>query len=170
MHEAVPRAAPYKCILESPNPCENIQHRAYIKFFYGIYYVTKAAIPVLREQGSGHIIQISSAGRRYQSAKFAVEGFSEVSQPRNRPVAPFGVHVTLIEPRAMRTGWVGSSMNIPEISEPYRPTIGALAQMMRTFDGQQSGEPGKVGQVVVNLTQNDNPPLRLMMGADAYNS
>jgi NAD(P)-dependent dehydrogenase (short-subunit alcohol dehydrogenase family) len=141
--------------------------------FYGTYYVSKAAVPHLREQGSGHIFQISSVGGRvgnaglagYQSAKFAVEGFSEVLA---QEVAPFGVKVTLIEPGAMRTDWAGSSMTIPDVSEPYQPTIGAMAQMMRQFDGQQGGDPKKVAEIIVSLALRDDAPLRLLMGADAY--
>lgn len=141
--------------------------------FYGTYYVSKAAIPFLRAQGAGHIVQISSVGGRvgnaglgaYQAAKFAVEGFSEVLA---QELAPFGVHVTLIEPGAMRTDWAGDSMTIPDISEPYQPTIGALANMMRTFNGQQTGDPAKVAAAIVDVTRQPEPPLRLLMGADAY--
>lgn len=141
--------------------------------FYGTYYVSKAAVPLLRAQGSGHVIQISSVGGRvgnpglagYQSAKWAVEGFSEVLA---QEVAPFGVKVTIIEPGAMRTDWAGDSMTIPDISEPYKPTIGAMAHKMRQISGQQTGDPDKVAREIVDLTGHANPPLRLLMGADAY--
>jgi NAD(P)-dependent dehydrogenase (short-subunit alcohol dehydrogenase family) len=103
--------------------------------FYGVVYVTKAAVPVLRAQGSGHIIQISSVGGRiasvglaaYQSAKWAVEGFSSVLA---QEVAPFGIKVTIIEPGGLRTDWAGSSMTIPPVSDPYQPTVGARVRMM----------------------------------------
>src|ERR1700748_2142109 len=96
--------------------------------FYGVVNVTKAALPVLRKQRFGHIIQISSIGGRlgapglaaYQSAKWAVEGFSEVLA---KEVAPFGVKVTIIEPGGFRTDWAGSSMKIAEIHEDYRQTV-----------------------------------------------
>lgn len=141
--------------------------------FYGTYHVSKAAVPVLRRQGHGHIIQISSVGGRvgnpglaaYQSAKFAVEGFSEVL---SQELAPFGVHVTLIEPGAMRTDWAGSSMTIPDVSEPYQPTVGYVAEMMRGFSGQQPGDPAKIAGVIVDLTNHPQPTLRLLMGSDAY--
>src|SRR5215469_10921659 len=83
--------------------------------FFGVVNVTKAALPIFREQRSGHVIQISSVGGRvggtpglgaYQSAKFAVEGFSEVL---HNEVAPLGIHVTIVEPGAFRTDWGGSS-------------------------------------------------------------
>lgn len=141
--------------------------------FYGVYHVTKAAVPILREQGSGHIVQISSAGGRvstpglaaYQSAKWAVAGFSEVL---SRELAPLGVRVTVIEPGGLRTDWAGSSMTIPEISEPYRGTVGATAERMRGADGQQTGDPAKAAQVILGLPEMAEPPVHLLLGSDAY--
>lgn len=141
--------------------------------FYGTYHVSKAAIPTLRAQGSGHLIQISSVGGRvgnaglgaYQAAKFAVEGLSEVLA---QELAPFGVHVTLIEPGAMRTDWAGTSMSIPEVSQPYQDTVGQVAAMMRQFDGQQGGDPAKIAAAILQVLDADQPPLRLLMGSDAY--
>ncbi|MFE1962040.1 oxidoreductase [Streptomyces sp. NPDC059479] len=141
--------------------------------FYGVYYVTKAAVPILREQGSGHIVQISSSGGRmttpglgaYQSAKWAVAGFSEVL---SRELAPLGVRVTVIEPGGLRTDWAGSSMTIPEISEPYRQTVGPMAEMVRSMDGRQTGDPAKAAQVILGLPDLDEPPVHLLLGSDAY--
>ena len=101
---------------------------------FGVVNVTKAALPVLRAQGGGHIIQVSSIGGRlatpglsaYQAAKWAVGGFSEVLA---REVGPLGIKVTVLEPGGMRTDWAGSSMRVPPVSEPYRPTVGASAAM-----------------------------------------
>jgi NAD(P)-dependent dehydrogenase (short-subunit alcohol dehydrogenase family) len=108
--------------------------------FYGVVQVTKAVLPQLRRQGSGHIFQISSLGGRigsvglsaYQSAKWAVGGFSTVLA---QEVATFGINVTVLEPGGMTTDWAGSSMNIPPISEPYQQTVGAFAQMIREATG-----------------------------------
>jgi NAD(P)-dependent dehydrogenase (short-subunit alcohol dehydrogenase family) len=138
----------------------------------GVVYVTKAALPVLREQGAGHIIQVSSVGGRsaspglgaYQSAKWAVGGFSGVLAAE---VNPLGIKVTVLEPGGMRTDWAGSSMTIPEISEPYDPTVGARARMMQNW--VPSGDPAKVAQVVLQVAAMDEPPLRLLLGSDAYN-
>src|SRR6201999_1313153 len=93
--------------------------------------VTKAALPVLREQGGGHVIQVSSVGGRmatpglaaYQSAKWAVGGFSSVLAAE---VGPLGIKVTVLEPGGMQTDWAGSSMSVPPISDPYQPTVGAI--------------------------------------------
>lgn len=140
--------------------------------FYGVIHVTKAAIPILRKQGSGHIFQISSLGRRigtvglaaYQSAKWAVEGFSEVLA---QEIAPFGVKVTIIEPGGLRTDWAGSSMSIPPISEPYNQTVGTLVRMFTEHAGQAPGDPVKAAKVIISLAELDEPPLRLLLGSDA---
>ena len=138
---------------------------------FGVVNVTKAALPVLRAQGDGHIIQVSSVGGRsaspglgaYQSAKWAVGGFSGVLSAE---VASLGIKVTVLEPGGMRTDWAGSSMSIPPISEPYDATVGARARSMKTWN--PSGDPSKVAQVVLEIAGMENPPLRLLLGSDAY--
>ena len=138
----------------------------------GVVHVTKAALPYLRAQGSGHVIQVSSIGGRmataglsaYQSAKWAVGGFSEVLA---REVAPLGIHVTVLEPGGMQTDWAGSSMAVPPISEPYRETVGAMAAM-HGADWVALGDPAKVAQVVLAVAGMDEPPLRLILGSEAY--
>ncbi|MEV4421462.1 SDR family NAD(P)-dependent oxidoreductase [Patulibacter sp. NPDC049589] len=139
----------------------------------GVVYLTKAAIPVLREQGSGHVIQISSVGGRvaspglsaYQAAKWAVGGFSEVVAAE---VAPFGVRVTVVEPGGMRTEWASTSMTIPEVSEPYRDSVGARARFMDQDMSWAIGDPRKVADVVIGIAAQDDPPLRLLLGSDAF--
>jgi NAD(P)-dependent dehydrogenase (short-subunit alcohol dehydrogenase family) len=138
----------------------------------GVVNVTKAALPVLREQGSGHIIQVSSVGARvaavglsaYQAAKWAVAGFSEVLA---QEVAPLGIKVTVLEPGGMRTDWAGSSMSIPQISEPYQQTVGTMSRLLRDGGGNAAGDPVKVADVVLEITELEQPPLRLLLGSDA---
>ena len=140
--------------------------------FLGVVNVSKAALPVLRAQGSGHIIQVSSLGGRvataglsaYQAAKWAVGGFSEVLA---QEVAPLGIKVTVLEPGGMRTDWAGSSMNVPPISEPYRQTVGVLAGMLGSTTVVPAGDPAKVAQVVLTVADLDEPPVRLLLGSDA---
>ncbi|GGE35225.1 short-chain dehydrogenase/reductase [Pullulanibacillus camelliae] len=140
--------------------------------FYGAVYVSKAVTPILRQQASGHIIQISSLGGRiaspglaaYQSAKWALGGFSEALA---QEVAPFGVKVTIIEPGGMRTDWAGSSMTIPPISAPYEETVGVFAKMVRKGSGHQPSDPAKIARLIVQLTESDEVPLRLLIGKDA---
>jgi NAD(P)-dependent dehydrogenase (short-subunit alcohol dehydrogenase family) len=140
---------------------------------FGVVNVTKATLPIMREQGSGHIIQISSVGGRmaspglsaYQSAKWAVGGFSEVLAAET---APLGIKVTVLEPGGMRTDWAGSSMTIPPISEPYDQTVGANARRMEGFAEVSASDPAKVAQVVLTVADLDEPPVRLLIGSDAY--
>ncbi|WP_274650292.1 oxidoreductase [Paenibacillus humicola] len=138
--------------------------------FWGVVNVTKAAIPVLREQGFGHIVQISSIGGRtgapglapYQSAKWAVEGFSEVL---HQEVAPLGIKVTIVEPGGFRTDWGGSSMSHVEPAPPYRDTVGALLKHIR--QNQPNGDPDKAALAIIAAVNEENPPLRLLLGKDA---
>jgi NAD(P)-dependent dehydrogenase (short-subunit alcohol dehydrogenase family) len=138
---------------------------------FGVVNVTKAALPGLRAQGGGHIIQVSSIGGRlatpglsaYQAAKWAVGGFSEVLA---REVGPLGIKVTVLEPGGMRTDWAGSSMRVPPVSEPYQPTVSASAAMHSSDDFL--GDPAKVAKVVLALAEMAEPPLRLILGSEAY--
>lgn len=140
--------------------------------FFGVIYVTKAVLPILRQQGSGHIIQISSLGGRlgvpglsaYQSAKWAVGGFSTVLA---QEVAPLGIKVIVLEPGGIRTDWAGLSMHIPEVSEPYKPTVGALAEMLRKMSGTEPSLPSKIAGIVLRLLEEKEPPLRILIGPDA---
>jgi NAD(P)-dependent dehydrogenase (short-subunit alcohol dehydrogenase family) len=140
--------------------------------FYGVVHLTKAVIPVMRAQGSGHIVQVSSIGGRisgpgmtaYQSAKWAVSGFSSGLA---QEVAPLGIRVTVLEPGGMRTDWAGSSMTVPEISEPYRATVGAMAEAVRASQGTEPSDPAKVAALVRTVLDLDDPPVRLLVGADA---
>ncbi|MCX5557364.1 oxidoreductase [Streptomyces sp. NBC_00038] len=139
---------------------------------HGVVNVTKAALPVLREQGSGHIVQISSVGGRvgtpglsaYQAAKWAVGGFSEVLA---QEVAPFGIKVTVIEPGGLRTDWAGSSMSTPPISDPYKPVIEPMAGFLSQADGTQPGDPARAAQAILHVTEAADPPVRLLLGSDA---
>jgi NAD(P)-dependent dehydrogenase (short-subunit alcohol dehydrogenase family) len=139
--------------------------------FFGVVNVTRAAIPVLREQGSGHIIQISSIGGRlgsaglaaYQSSKWAVEGFSEVLLAE---VGPLGIRVTLVEPGGFRTDWAGSSMRVDPFHDAYKPTVGALAAY-RSHAEPPRGDPAKGAQAILQIASLEEPPLRLLLGTDA---
>jgi NAD(P)-dependent dehydrogenase (short-subunit alcohol dehydrogenase family) len=142
--------------------------------FFGVVNVTKAALEVLRGQGGGHIIQVSSIGGRlataglsaYQAAKWAVGGFSEVLA---REVGPLGIKVTVLEPGGMQTDWAGSSMRVPPVSEPYRATVGVMAVLHHDGGSPPAlGDPAKVAQVVLAVADMDEPPLRLILGSEAY--
>lgn len=139
---------------------------------FGVVNVTKAALPVLREQGSGHVIQISSVGGRvttpglsaYQAAKFAVGGFSEVLA---QEVGPLGIKVTVLEPGGMRTDWAGSSMAVHPVSPAYEQTVGAVNALRTTLMAKAASDPAKVADVVLRVAGLDQPPVRLLLGSDA---
>ncbi len=138
--------------------------------FFGVVNVTRAALPVLRAQRNGHFIQISSIGGRmgsaglaaYQSAKWAVEGFSEVL---SKEVGPLGLRVTIVEPGGMRTDWAGSSMRIDEIQPDYLATVGGIAQLRNHATAR--GDPAKAAQAILRIAAEKQPPLRLLLGSDA---
>lgn len=141
---------------------------------FGVVYVTKAVIPIMRQQQSGHIFQVSSLGGRvgspglsaYQCAKWAVGGFSTVL---SREVAPFGIKITVLEPGGIRTDWAGASMKIPPISEPYQQSVGAMVEHLRSTSarGNEPSIPSKIGQIILKLLGEEDPPLRLLIGPDA---
>ncbi|MDY7226991.1 oxidoreductase [Hyalangium rubrum] len=140
--------------------------------FFGVVNVTRAALPVLRAQCDGHIIQISSIGGRgaspglaaYQASKWAVGGFSEVLA---KEVGPLGIRVTVVEPGGMRTDWAGASMRIDPVPSEYAQTVGAFNQHVRGSADVMRGDPAKVAQAILRLTSQPQPPLRLLMGTDA---
>jgi NAD(P)-dependent dehydrogenase (short-subunit alcohol dehydrogenase family) len=139
---------------------------------FGVVTVTRAALPVLRRQGHGHVVQVSSVGGRmatpglgaYQTAKWAVGGFSSVLA---KEVAPFGVRVTVLEPGGMRTDWAGSSMRIAPVRPEYESTVGVSARM---HDGGSIGasDPRLVAELLLRVVAMDEPPLRLLVGPDAF--
>jgi NAD(P)-dependent dehydrogenase (short-subunit alcohol dehydrogenase family) len=138
--------------------------------FFGVFHVTRAAIPVMREQGSGHIIQISSIGGRsgtpglgaYQSAKWAVEGLSEVLK---KEVESFGIKVTIVEPGGFRTDWAGSSMTVDTPRDVYQQSIGPLIEYRSSHP--PIGDPVKAAQAILRIAGSESPPLRLLLGSDA---
>jgi NAD(P)-dependent dehydrogenase (short-subunit alcohol dehydrogenase family) len=119
--------------------------------FWGVYYVSKAALPVLKRQRAGTIVQFSSMGGRvggtaglgsYQAAKFAVDGFTRVFAAET---APFGTRYLTVEPGGFATDWAGASMQIQGIPTEYDGTVGAIARLMDT-DVVKAGDPKRAGE------------------------
>lgn len=139
---------------------------------FGTIIMTKAAIPLMRQQRSGHIVQFSSVGGRvgapgrapYSAAKWAVEGFSEVLA---QEMALVGVRVTIIEPGGFRTDFAGASTTLQEGRAEYDAVVGNAARMQRAYDGRQPGDPARAAQAILAVTALDAPPLRLALGSDA---
>lgn len=141
--------------------------------FMGSVHVIKSALPVLRAQGFGHLIQISSIGARiatpgaaaYYATKWALSGFM---QSLALEVAPLGIRVTAIEPGGMRTDFAkDSSVTVFPASAPYASTAGAVIDMMRS-DGYADdyADPARVAALVLEVATLDTPPVRLLAGSD----
>ncbi|MEU8421700.1 oxidoreductase [Micromonospora sp. NPDC048835] len=141
---------------------------------YGVVNVTRAVLPVMRGQRSGHIVQISSIGGRvggtpglgaYQTAKFAVEGFSEVLA---NEVAPLGIKVTIVEPGGIRTGWAtGAAEPSGPITPDYEQTVGAWLDRFAQYAGNEPGDPDRMARAIVDTVDAAEPPRRLLLGSDA---
>jgi NAD(P)-dependent dehydrogenase (short-subunit alcohol dehydrogenase family) len=140
---------------------------------FGVVNVTRAALPMLRAQRSGHIVQFSSVGGRvggspgmgaYQTAKFAVEGFSEVL---NAEVKPLGIKVLIVEPGPFRTEWSTTSMVRNEVGPDYEQTVGEMNRMREATAATWPGDPVRAAKIIVDVVALDEPPLRLLLGATA---
>ena len=140
--------------------------------FWGVYHVSKAAIPVLRERGGGTVIQISSMGGRtggsagiasYQAAKFAIDGFSRVLQAETEP---FGIKVVVVEPSGIATDWAGSSMQMAQIPERYAGTVGVMSRI-RDSPAVRAGDPARVADILVRLSRHTELPYHLPLGVIA---
>ena len=136
---------------------------------FGALWVTQAALPFLREQGGGHIFQVSSIGGisafpgigLYHASKWALEGFS---QSLAREVAAFGIKVTLIEPGGFDTDWAGpSSVRSAELPE-YAEVRAAVNEARKNTLGKR-GDPAATGQIVLELVDAQEPPLRIFFGS-----
>jgi NAD(P)-dependent dehydrogenase (short-subunit alcohol dehydrogenase family) len=140
---------------------------------YGVVYTTRAAIPIMRKQKSGHIFQVSSVGGRiayggntpYHAAKWAVGGFSEALAME---VAPFGVKVCTLEPGGIRTNWARrAGQNAPDLLPDYETSVGSMLKLLRSHEERSESDPRKIADVIVKLANSDEVPVRLILGVDA---
>lgn len=139
---------------------------------FGVFSVTRAVLPVLRKQGSGHFVMISSVAGQigapglawYDASKFALEGFSEALAGE---ASAIGVKVTIIEPGNFRTNWAGTSMTHATAIPAYAPSIDPIRELFAGLDGKQDGDPAKLAQVIARILDEPEPPLRLVLGGDA---
>ncbi|MED1791374.1 oxidoreductase [Brevibacillus nitrificans] len=140
---------------------------------FGLLNVTRAVLPYMRAQRSGHILNLSSIGGQfgfigwgvYGSTKFAVEGLSESLA---QEVAPLGIHVTIVEPGFFRTDFLaGESLaRVENVIADYEETVGSMRSQMSAANKQQPGDPQKAAQAMIDIAFVENPPLRLMLGSD----
>ncbi|MCF1592560.1 SDR family oxidoreductase [Streptomyces muensis] len=138
---------------------------------FGALWVTQAAIPLMRAQGAGHIVQISSIGGVaafpalgiYHASKWALEGLSEALA---QEVASFGIKITVIEPGGYATDWGTSSAVRSEQLPAYRPMHDARAEQAK--QGYHTPGPETTNQALFAVVDSDNPPLRLLLSSQAY--
>lgn len=142
--------------------------------FFGVLEMTREILPTMRKQKSGHILNLTSIGglasvggfALYCATKFAVEGFSEALRDE---VKPLGIKVTIVEPGAFRTEFAGVSNMRPESTiNDYKPVIEPIQQYLYGNDGKQPGDPHKAALAMIEAVEASEPPLRLMLGADAF--
>jgi NAD(P)-dependent dehydrogenase (short-subunit alcohol dehydrogenase family) len=136
--------------------------------------VTRAVLPVMRRQRSGHVVTISSlaglVGGEYTSAyaasKFAVDGWMESLAAE---IAPFGIHATVVNPGFFRTELLTeeSTNYAPATIEDYAERSAAMREFFATMNGRQSGDPAKLAQALLTIVDQEQPPFRFIAGADA---
>jgi NAD(P)-dependent dehydrogenase (short-subunit alcohol dehydrogenase family) len=137
---------------------------------FGALWVTQAALPIMREQGSGHIIQVSSIGGvtafsevgLYHASKWGLEAFS---QSLSLEVARFGIDVTLVEPQGFSTDWSGPSSVRSEAIDAYEPM---REERKRQLGKRSAGDPEASGAAILKLVDAEEPPLRCFFGRDAF--
>jgi len=140
--------------------------------FFGAVAVIKAALPVLRAQKSGSIVNISSLGGQlsfagfsaYSASKFALEGFSEALA---QEVAGFGVKVLIVEPGNFRTNLLGSGTREMPAMDAYNQAVGGTREFARNMHGAQLGDPMKAAAAIDRALAAEKTPLRLQLGEDA---
>ena len=140
---------------------------------FGLLNVTRAVLPFMRKQRSGHILNFSSVGGYsshtgwgvYGATKFAVEGISEALSEELRPL---GIHSTVVEPGFFRTDFLSSTSLVPTKARitDYAETVGRMRTFAAGADHKQPGDPKKLSQAIQQLVDNPKPPVRLPLGSD----
>ncbi|KVM50915.1 short-chain dehydrogenase [Burkholderia ubonensis] len=147
--------------------------RMYDTNVFGLLNVTRAVLPTMRANRSGHVINISSIGGYraaagfgvYSSTKFAVEGITEALHAELKPL---GVHATVVEPGYFRTDFLDASSLVvaPDVIDDYDETSGAVRRKAVQLNHNQPGDPAKLAAAMITLVDAPNPPLRLPLGTD----
>ncbi len=144
--------------------------------FFGALEVMRAVLPIMRKQKSGHILNISSVGGfksfagfgLYNATKFALEGASEALALETKPL---GIKVTIVEPGSFRTNWAGASLKTAEqVISDYAESSGKTRSFIQEENGQQPGDPASAAKAMIQVVEASEPPLRLVLGADALGS
>ncbi|WP_416412193.1 oxidoreductase [Pantoea sp. App145] len=143
---------------------------------FGLFALTRAILPAMRQARSGHIINITSvagfmgfaSSGYYSASKHAVEGWSDSLALET---APLGIHVTCVEPGPFRTDWAGRSLHqTPSKLPEYAETAAARMKATSGYSGTQAGDPARAASAMIAITENTNPPRHLVMGAWGYDA
>jgi len=138
---------------------------------FGLFALTRAVLPLMRAQGGGHVINITSVAGLvgfpgsgyYAAAKHAVEGWSDALAAE---VAPLGLHVTCVEPGPFRTDWAGRSLRqTPVRIDAYQATVGQRMESTRSVSGRQAGDPERAAAAIISLAEEAEPPRHMVLGA-----
>ena len=141
---------------------------------FGLFAMTRAVLPIMRRQGKGHILNLTSqagfigfpGSGYYAATKHAVEGFSDALLAE---VKPLGISVTCVAPGPFRTDWAGRSLRqTPNRIEAYAPTAGARLKGTADISGKQAGDPVRAGEAMIRVTEMAEPPRHLVLGRIAY--
>ena len=143
---------------------------------FGLFALTRAVLPIMRSQKSGHVINITSVAGQvgfpgsgyYAASKHAVEGWSDALLAE---VQPLGIAVTCVEPGPFRTDWAGRSLKqTPVKIADYADTAGKRLDGTRDVSGTQAGDPVRAGEAMIALTETETPPRHLVLGAWGYDA
>jgi NAD(P)-dependent dehydrogenase (short-subunit alcohol dehydrogenase family) len=143
---------------------------------FGLFAMTRAVLPLMREAGRGHIVNVTSmAGLRgfpgsgyYAASKHAVEGFSDALAAEG---APIGITVTCVEPGPFRTDWAGRSLHqTPVAIEAYQSTAGKRLADTKGYSGNQPGDPARAAEAIIAASEMEKPPRHLVLGAFAFDN
>jgi NAD(P)-dependent dehydrogenase (short-subunit alcohol dehydrogenase family) len=142
---------------------------------FGLLNVTRQALPYLRKQQSGHIFNVSSIGGftglfpgfgSYVATKFAVTGLTE---SLSEEIKEFGIHATIVAPGYFRTNFLDAgSLVVPKNEIADYKKVREIQQFHQGYNGQQQGDPEKLAEVLIEVSQQQQPPLHLFLGQDAY--
>jgi NAD(P)-dependent dehydrogenase (short-subunit alcohol dehydrogenase family) len=157
---------------------EEVTEEEYMPVFetnvFGLIRLTRAVLPYMRRQRSGHIVNLSSIAGLvtspglgyYNTSKFAVEGFSQALYSE---VAPLGIYVTIVEPGPFRTDFLGrSGVKAANRIADYDETAGKTREYFASQDGKQPGDPVKACKAIIEAVESPNPPKHLILGKIAY--
>ena len=140
---------------------------------FGVLAVMQAALPYMRARRAGHILNITSVSGLvgwpslgiYTGSKFALEGLSETLALE---LEPLGIKLTLIEPGGFRTEFAGRSRRVAKrVIADYEPTVGTCRRTLEEHAGHESGDPARAAAAILKVVDASDPPLRLLLGADA---